>query len=79
MPHTIVYAIVSIALGPLVGGDLLVALAADQHDLVADLDGASPTSTISWSIVTVPAIGHRRPPISTSPPRCDSSRGTPSA
>ena len=31
----------------------LVALPADQHDLVADRDRSSPQSTISWSIVTV--------------------------
>jgi hypothetical protein len=33
--------------GPVVGGDALVALRAEQHDLVADVDRRSPTSTMS--------------------------------
>ena len=39
MPVTISYAMVPRRSRPLGGGDLLVALAADEHDLVADLDG----------------------------------------
>ena len=39
---------------------------------------SSPMSTISWSIVTVPAIGRRRPRTSTSPPASARLRGTPS-
>ena len=53
----------------------LVALPAEQHDLVADARRASsPQSTISWSIVTMPTIGRRRPPISTSAVRCRQAR-----
>ena len=56
--------------GPLVGGDLLVALAAEEHHLVARPRPApsGPQSTTSWSMVTMPASGRRRPPISTSTP-----------
>ena len=41
--------------------------------------GGSPTSTMSWSIVTVPAIRRRRPRITTSAPVAARLRGTPSA
>ena len=63
------------------GGPVLLT---DQHDLVArsyDLPTSptGPQSTISWSIVTTPTIGRRRPPMSTSPPVDDNRRGTPSA
>ena len=44
--------------GPVLGGDRLVALAADQHDLVADRDRRRRRqSTMSWSMVTTPTIG----------------------
>jgi hypothetical protein len=55
--------------GPVLGSDPLAGLSPEEHHLVAHRDGgASPTSTISWSIVTTPTIGCRRPPTRTSAP-----------
>ena len=48
--------------GELLRRDPLVALLADQDDLVTRATSSSPQSTRSWSIVTVPATGCRRPP-----------------
>jgi hypothetical protein len=66
--------------GPVVRRDLLVALAAQQHHLVArPTEVSSPQSTMIWSIVTMPANGRRTPPMSTSKPLVKRARGTPSA
>ncbi len=56
--------------GPVLDRQRLRALAADEDDLVAHRHRsvAVPQSTTIWSMVTVPASGRRRPPISTVPP-----------
>ena len=68
-------------IGPVLGPNGLATvgpvLAPDQHHPSPIPTASSPQSTISWSMVTTPTIGRRRPPISTSPPVVEQAPGHP--